>query len=251
MSANEKKTALVLFIDALAHADSIESVKSALTLADKAKSVAESDALLSEAQESVARINAREEAKLALDILNESDVDIAWGVYLSHGIYTPWKITSQTKKGVTTHSVKQGDDLIVSPVKLFDAYKEKYNVAMVSEGYMTAVVDFYWAFVSSKVADLDAAPLKLKEKYSARPASGNDLEKLMNSAAQALYSALSFKLYRKNLIAINDYVVKGTVFKARIGGENKLIDALVRCMMVEKANRKITIDARGKCIDRA
>ena len=122
---------------------------------------------------------------------------------------------------------------------------------MVSEGYMTAVVDFYWAFVSSKVADLDAAPLKLKEKYSARPASGNDLEKLMNTAAQALYSALSFKLYSKNLIAINDYIVKGTVFKARIGGENKLIDALVRCMMVEKANRKITIDARGKCIDRA
>lgn len=251
MSTNEKKTALVLFIDALAHADSIESVKSALTLADKAKSVAESDALISEAQESVARINAREEAKLALAILNESDVDIAWGVYLSHGIYTPWKITSQTKKGVTTHSVKQGDDLIVSPVKLFDAYKEKYNVAMVSEGYMTAIVDFYWAFVSSKVADLDAAPLNLKEKYGKRPASGNDLEKLMNSAAQALYSALSFKLYRKNLIAINDYIVKGTVFKARIGGENKLIDALVRCMIMEKANRKITIDARGKCIDRA
>lgn len=250
MKSTEKKTALVLFIDALAHTDSLESVKAALTAADAATSVADVDSLLNDAQESVARINARSEAQLAMAIIGEPDVDTAWGVYLSHGIYTPLKITTTTKKGVTTHSVKQGDDLIVSPVKLFDAYKEKHGVSMVSEGYMTAVIDFYWAFCSSKVADLDAAPLKLKEKYAARPASGNDLEKLMNTAAQALYSAISFKLYRKNLVAINDYIVKGTVFKARIGGENKLIDALVRCMMVEKANRKIVIDARGKCIDR-
>ena len=245
---NTKKTALKLVLESNALNLTLDSVRELLKTADSEKDAVKVDAIVTEVKESLEKINARAEAVLALAILDESDRDVAWSVYLSNGIYKPYKLTVRTVNGVTTRSIVTGDDLIVRPTVLFDAFKEKWGSLMVSEGYLSKVVDFYWAFASSKTADLGAAPLKLKEKWGERPASGNDLEKLMNETAKALYTGISFKLYRKNIIAINDYIVKGTVFRAKIGNENKLIDALVRCMMVEKANRAIVVEARGKCI---
>ena len=247
---NTKKSALTLFVENAALNLDLDSVREVLKTAESEKDAVEVDAIVSGVKESLDKINAHMEAELALAILDNSDPNAAWEVYLSNGVYKPYKLTTKTVKGVTTRSIVTGDDVIVRPAALFDAYKEKHGVTMTTEGYMGKIIDFYWAFVSSKAADLDAAPLKLKEKYSDRPASGNDLEKLMNAAAMGLYAGMSFKLYRKNLIALNDYVVKGTVLKAKIGGENKVVDALIRCMIMQKANRQIAMDVRGKCIDR-
>lgn len=247
---NIKKSALELFVENAALNVDVDVVRELLATADTEKDAVKVDAIVSDVKESLDKINAHREAELAIAILSESESSAAWEVYLSSGTYKPYKLTTKTVKGVTTRSIVVGEDVIVRPTALFDAYKEKHGITMTSEGYMSRVIDFYWAFVSSKAGDLGAAPLKLKEKYSDRPASGNDLEKLMNAAAQALYAGMSFKLYRKNLIALNDYVVKGTVFKAKIGGENKVVDALIRCMIMQKADRQIAMDVRGKCIDR-
>lgn len=249
-----KKTeisALKTFENAALTDVTLDSVKAALNAVNTAKTKEALEAALTAAQTVADAVNAKAEGVLALAILNESIPEVAWNLYLKNGTYTPCRIRRVTKKGVTTYTVEDAKDVaLIRPVELFAAYKEKWSKLMTSDGYMTPIVQFYWAFVSNKAESLEAAPLKIKEKWSKHCASGNDCEKLMNEAAVALNPGMTFKLYRKNLIAINDYMVKGTVFKAKIGGETKLIDALIRCMMVQAADRKMVVEAKGACLEK-
>lgn len=249
MKNTEKKSALTILTNAILSTTTITDAENAVKLANQATDKQTTEDSLSSAQTFIEAINDRTEAEIAMTILSETDPETAWNVYLEKGTFIPYKIRKETKKGVSAYVVETAKECkVVTPSMLFDAYKEKHNKLMTAEGYMSNVISFYWAFVSNKCNDLEAAPLTLKEKYKSHGASGNDCEKLMCEAAKALYSGIEFKLYRKHLIAINDYITKGTVFKAKIGSESRIVDALIRAMMIQKLDKKIIVEAKGKCI---
>ena len=209
MKNTEKKSALTILANAILSTTLVTDAENAVKLANQAtdKKIAEDS--LSSAQTFIDAINARIEAEIAMTILVNSEPETAWNVYLEKGTFIPYKIRKETKKGVSAYVVETAKECqVVNPAMLFDAYNEKHKKTMTAEGYMSKVISFYWAFVSNKCTDLEAAPLTLKEKYKAHGASVNDCEKLMNEAATALYTGIEFKLYRKHLIAINDYITK-------------------------------------------
>ncbi len=249
MTTTENKSTLTTLTKAVSSTATLADVKAKLDCANIALDKKTAEETVVDAQKLADVINDRTEAEIALQILAESEPESAWNVYLTIGTYIPLKIRKKTVKSVTTYIAEDSKEpVIVTPAMLFDAYNEKHNKLMIAKGYMSNVISFYWAFVSNKCADLEAAPLTLRKKYKSHGASGNDCEKLMNEAATALHAGIDFKLYRKHLIAINDYITKGTVFKAKIGSESRIVDALIRAMMIQKLDKKIIVEAKGKCI---
>ena len=93
----------------------IETVASILEEADKAADVATASAKLEEADAIVSAVNAKCVADTALGIADCETVNAAWDMYLWTGAYYPYKVTAKTKKGVTTHSLIQGDKVIIRP----------------------------------------------------------------------------------------------------------------------------------------
>lgn len=231
----------------------IETVASILEEADKAADVATASAKLDEADAIVSAVNAKCVADTALGIADCETVNDAWEMYLATGAYFPYKVTAKTKKGVTTHSLIQGDKVIIRPETVFKAFKERHGVAMTGDAYMLSVTRFYWAFAVNKAGDYSVVPPTLNAKAleelkaEGKIPSGNSLENRMNLAAKAVNPTFTGKLYRKNLIAINDFLINGKVFKATIGNENKMLDALVRCMMLSVSGKDTELVARGKC----
>ena len=215
---------------------------------------------LEDAQKVVADVNAREVANIILNIIDGSDSVSAWKLFLSAGTYQPYKITQKTTKGKTTHSCIQGDKTVVPFAIVFAAFSETHSGASMTEnGWMTAVKRFYWKFAVNKAQDLGVAKLALSESArkemfeDGKIPSANKLEDEMNTAALALCHQFGelvdgkhLKLYRRNLVAINDYLVNGKVFKATIANENKCVDALIRCMILTYADQNTELVSRGK-----
>lgn len=251
-SVSARPTLDALMTSAKLDAD-INSVAELLKSADSAESVSDAEKALDEAQKIVADVNAREVANIILNVVSGVDSDAAWKLLLSTGTYQPYKITAKTTKGVTEHKCVRADRTVVPALIVFSAFKETHDGAlMTAEGYMTAIRKFYWKFCVNKAQDLGVAKLTLSDAAVAelfpdgKIPSANKLEDEMNTAAKALFPTFEGKLYRKNLIAINDYLVNGKVFKATIANENKCIDALIRCLILTYEGANTELVSRGK-----
>ncbi len=238
----------------------IADVDALLKTVDGSESVSDAEKALEDAQKIVTDVNAREVANLILTIIDGADAVAAWKLFLSAGTYQPYKVTQKTTKGKTTHSCIQGDKTVVPFAIVFAAFKETHNGAtMTADGWMTAIKRFYWKFAVNKAQDLGVAKLTLSESAhkelfpDGKIPSANKLEEEMNVTALALcpdfgglIEGKNLKLYRKNLIAINDYLVNGKVFKATIANENKCVDALIRCMILTYADQNTELVSRAK-----
>nr|DAG29091.1 MAG TPA: hypothetical protein [Caudoviricetes sp.] len=241
-------------------AANIADIDALLKTADSSESVAEVEKALEDAQKIVDDVNSREIAVSILNIVSGADAESAWRLFLSDGTYQPFKVTKKTTKGKTTHSCIQGDMTVVPFAIVFTAFSETHSGATMTEnGWMTAIKKFYWKFAVNKAQDLGVAKLALSESArkelfpDGKIPSANKLEDEMNVAALALcpqFSGLvdgkTLKLYRRNLVAINDYLVNGKVFKATIANENKCVDALIRCMILTYAGQNTELVSRAK-----
>lgn len=241
-------------------AANIADIDALIKIADSAESVAEVEKALEDAQKIVDDVNSREIAVSILSIVSGADAESAWRLFLSDGTYQPFKLTKKTTKGKTTHSCVQSDKTVVPFSVVFTAFSETHSGAtMTASGWMTAVKKFYWRFAANKAQSLGVARLTLSESAQkelfpdGKIPSANKLEDEMNVAALALcpqFGSLidgkTLKLYRKNLIAINDYLVNGKVFKATIANENKMVDALIRCMILTYAGQNTELVSRAK-----
>ena len=248
LMASSKLTANIADVDAL------------LKTADSSESVSEVEKAIEDAEKIVLDVNSREVANIVLSIVSGADAESAWRLFLSDGTYQPFKLTKKTTKGKTTHSCIQSDKTVVPFSVVFTAFSETHSGAtMTASGWMTAVKKFYWKFAVNKAQDLGVAKLALSESArkelfpDGKIPSANKLEDEMNVAALALcpqFGSLvdgkTLKLYRQNLVAVNDYLVNGKIFKATVGNENKMIDALIRCMILTYAGQNTELVSRAK-----